>query len=62
MHKNDMLLLYVTFVIWVTREDDARHLLPLGGLSKMLPVTFVICDGPHLWPVTYKFDIGDGQH
>jgi len=43
MHKNDMLL-YVTFVIWVTREDDARHLLPLGGLSKTLPITFVICE------------------
>ena len=41
VHKSDMLL-YVTFVIWVTREDDARHLLPLGGLSKMLPVTFVM--------------------
>ena len=42
MHKGDMLLLYVTFVIWVTREDDARHLLPLDGLSKMLLVTFVM--------------------
>ena len=41
MHKGDMLL-YVTFVIWVMREDDARHLLPFGGLSKMLPVTFVM--------------------
>jgi len=42
MHKGDMLLLYVTFVIWVTREDDACHILPLGGLSKTLPVTFVM--------------------
>ena len=42
VHKDDMLLLYVIFVIWVTHEDDARHLLPLGGLSKMLPVTFVM--------------------
>ena len=42
MHKGDMFLLYVTFVIWVTREDDARHLLPLGGLFKTLPVTFVM--------------------
>ena len=42
MHKCDMLLLYVTFVIWVTRKDDARHLLPLGGLSKILHVTFVM--------------------
>ena len=42
MHKDDMLLLYVTFIIWVTREDDARHLSPLDGLSKMLPVTFVM--------------------
>ena len=42
VHKGDMLLLYVTFVIWVTREDDAHHLLPLGGLSKILPVTFVM--------------------
>ena len=42
VHKGDMLLLYVTFVIWVTREDDARHLLPLGGLSKTLPDTFVM--------------------
>ena len=41
VHKGDMLL-YVTFVIWVTREDDARHILPLGGLSKTLPVTFVM--------------------
>jgi len=43
VHKGDMLL-YVIFVIWVTREDDARHLLPLGGLSKTLPITFVICE------------------
>ena len=42
VQKDDMLLLYVTFVIWVTREDDARHILPLGGLSKTLPVTFVM--------------------
>ena len=42
VHKGDMLLLYVTFAIWVTREDDARHLLLLGGLSKTLPVTFVM--------------------
>ena len=42
VHKSDMLLLYVTFIIWVTRKDDARHLLPLGGLSKMLPVIFVM--------------------
>ena len=42
VHKSDMLLLYVTFVIWVTRKDDARHLLPLGGLSKILPVTFIM--------------------
>ena len=42
VHKGDMLLLYVTFVIWVTCEDDARHLLSLGGFSKMLPVTFVM--------------------
>ena len=41
VHKGDMLL-YVTFVIWVTREDDARHILPLGGLSKTLPVIFVM--------------------
>ena len=25
-------------------------------------VTFVIDEGPHLCSVTYKFDIGDGQH
>ena len=31
VHKGDMLLLYITFVIWVTREDDARRLLPLDG-------------------------------
>jgi len=42
VHKDDMLLLYFIFVIWVTHEDDARHLLPLGGLSKMLLVTFVM--------------------
>jgi len=42
VHKGDMLLLYVTFVIWVTREDDARHLLPLDSLSKTLPATFVM--------------------
>jgi len=43
VHKGDMLLLlYVTFVIWVTREGDARHFLPLDGLSKILPVTFVM--------------------
>ena len=42
MHKGDILLFYITFVIWVTRKDDARHLLPLHGLSKMLPVTFVM--------------------
>ena len=42
VHKGDILLLYITFAIWVTREDDARHLLPLDGLSKMLPVTFVM--------------------
>ena len=42
VHKGDMLLLYVTFVIWVTRKDDVRHLLPLGGLSKTLPITFVM--------------------
>ena len=42
VHKDDMLLLYVTFVIWVTREDDARHILPLDGLSKTLPITFVM--------------------
>jgi hypothetical protein len=41
VHKGDMLL-YVTFVIWVTRKDDARHLIPLGGLSKTLSVTFVM--------------------
>ena len=41
VHKDDMLL-YVTFVIWVTRKDDARHLLSLGGLSKMLPFSFVM--------------------
>ena len=44
VHKSDMLL-YVTFVIWVTREDDARHLLPLGVLSRMMPVTFVMTLG-----------------
>ena len=44
VHKGDMLLLYVTFAIWVTREDDARHLLPLGGLSKTLLVTFVMTE------------------
>lgn len=27
VHKSD-----VTFVIWVTREEDIRHLLPLGHL------------------------------
>ena len=42
VHKGDMLLLYVNFVIWVTRKDDARHLLLLGGLSKTLHVTFVM--------------------
>ena len=42
VHKDDMFLLYVTFVIWMMRKDDVRHLLPLGGLSKMLPVTFVM--------------------
>ena len=42
VHKGDMLLLYVTFIIWVTRKDDARHLLPLGGLSKILLTTFVM--------------------
>ena len=42
VYKCGMLLLYVTFVIWVTREDDARHLLPLDGLSKTLSVTFVM--------------------
>ena len=42
VHKGDILLLYITFAIWVTREDDARHLLALGGLSKMLLVTFVM--------------------
>ena len=42
VHKGDMLLLYVTFFIWVTRKDDARHLIPLGGLSKTLSVTFVM--------------------
>ena len=42
VHKGDMLLLYVTFIIWVTRKDDARHLLSLGGLSKMLSVTFIM--------------------
>ena len=41
VHKSDMLL-YITSVIWATREDDARHLLPFGGLSKMLLVTFVM--------------------
>ena len=57
VHKGDMLLLYITFVIWVTRKDDPRHLITLGGLSKTL-----IGDEPHLWHVTYKFDIGDGQY
>ena len=42
VHKGDMLLLYATFVIWVTREDDARHFLPLGSLSKTMPVTYVM--------------------
>ena len=42
VYKGDMLLLYVTFAIWVTRKDDARHLLLLGGLSKTLLVTFVM--------------------
>ena len=42
VHKGDMLLLYVTFVIWVTRENDARRLLPLGDLSKTLSVTFIM--------------------
>ena len=42
VHKGDMLLLYVIFIIWVTHEDDAHHILPLGGLFKMLPVTFVM--------------------
>ena len=42
MHKGDMLLLYVTFVIWVTHEDDARHFLPLGGLSKTMTVTYLM--------------------
>ena len=42
VHKGDLLLLYVTFVIRVTREEDARHILPLDGLSKTLPVTFVM--------------------
>jgi len=26
VHKGDILLLHVTSVIWVTREDDASHL------------------------------------
>ena len=42
VHKGNMLLLYVTFVIWVTREDDACHFLPLGDLSKTIPVTYVM--------------------
>ena len=42
VHKGDMFLLYVIFVIWVTREDDARRLLPLDGLFKMLHVTFIM--------------------
>ena len=42
VHKGDMLLLYVTFVIWVTHKDDTRHLLPLGGISKTLTATFVM--------------------
>jgi len=41
VHKGDMLL-YVIFVIWVTREDDARRLLPLDGLFKTLHVTFIM--------------------
>ena len=42
VHKGDMLLLHVTCVIWVTREDDARRLLPLDGLFKTLHVTFIM--------------------
>ena len=42
VHKGDILFSYVTFVIWVTHKDDTRHLLPFGGLSKTLPVTFIM--------------------
>ena len=54
-------MMHVTFYLLVSSlKRCSSPLLWYRWRATSKHVTFVIDDGP--WPVTYKFDIGDGQH